>query len=128
MLEKFQSPSAIRQNVKDVYDWFFLQRGGKYVGYLSICPEKDSGKLFLSKIYVDHDQRGKGVARDAMNFAVKYAKDRNLKAIYLKCLRDNINSVNSYMQMGFHISDWIVTDFGGGYIVDDFVMEKPLTE
>ena len=122
MLEKYQSPAAIKANVKDGYDWFFLQRSGRDVGYLAVHPEAE--RLFLSKIYVDAKERGKGVARDAMEFVVRYAKERKLKAVYLKVLQDNVNSVNSYIQMGFRVADRIVTDFGGGYVVDDFVMER----
>lgn len=124
MLQKFQSPEAIRANVKDGYDWFFLEREGRDVGYLTLHQEDD--KLFLSKIYVDVHERGRGIGRDAMNFAVNYAKERKLKSIYLKVLQDNIHSVNSYIQLGFHVAERIVTDFGGGYVVDDFVMERPL--
>ena len=124
MLEKFQSPNAVRQQVKDGYDYFFLQRDGQDVGYMGVHPEPDAGRLFLSKIYVNNSSRGKGVAKNAVNFLNQYSRDRGLKSIYLTVNKHNNGSINSYLQMGFRIADTAVTDIGSGYVMDDYIMEK----
>ena len=126
MLEKFQSPAAVRKQVKDGYDYFFLQRDGKDVGYCGVHPEPDTGKLFLSKIYVESAQRGKGVAKNAVKFLEEYAKKKGLKSIYLTVNKGNNGSIYSYLQMGFRIADNGVFDIGSGYVMDDYIMEKSL--
>lgn len=124
MLDKYQSPDAVRQQIKDGYDYYFLQRGGIDVGYIGIRPEMDKKKLFLSKIYVDGDHRGKGVATCGINFAEKYAKERGLKSMYLTVNKNNNGSIYSYLSLGFKIADVAVTDIGSGYVMDDYIMEK----
>ncbi|OHT00411.1 acetyltransferase GNAT family [Tritrichomonas foetus] len=122
MIEKYQSPKAVEQQIKNGYNYFFLTADGKNVGYLGIQPEKE--KLFLSKIYVDKDFRRKGIARNAVNFSCNFAKEKDLKSVYLTVNKYNYGSIESYKNMGFKTIDSVVTDIGNGYVMDDYIMEK----
>lgn len=65
MLEKFQSPSSIRAQLKEGYQYYFLKLDGELAGYTGFHAEEES--LFLSKIYVRKAMRGKKLPSRPLN-------------------------------------------------------------
>lgn len=121
MLEKFQSPAAIEKQLEEGYLYYFMEEDGKYVGFFGAHPEEY--KLFLSKLYLKKECRGKGYARQAMNFLRSIAEQRGLSSIYLTCNKGNAPSLAAYHKMGFVTVQKVVTDIGGGFVMDDDVLE-----
>ena len=46
--------------------------------------------------------------------------------IYLTVNKYNSGSIEVYKKLGFTVADQVVTDIGGGYVMDDYIMEKAL--
>lgn len=126
MLEKFQSEQAVKAQISfQKYQYYFLEEDGENIGYFAVQRQKDN--LFLSKIYIDKDHRGKGFARKAFNNAiVKIAAELELPKITLTVNKYNIPSVCVYEKLGFVRIDSVETDIGNGYIMDDYVYEFTL--
>ncbi|AWB42970.1 GNAT family N-acetyltransferase [Paenibacillus sp. CAA11] len=125
MVEKFQSVPAITQQMEsDGYEYYFLNAGGTNVGYVGVKPEQD--KLFLSKFYVLQAQRGNGYASQAMTLLVDMCKQRGLRAIWLTVNRHNDSTIAVYEKKGFKTVRTQVADIGGGFVMDDNIMEKTL--
>lgn len=124
MLEQFQSPSAIEQQIAGGYQYFWLCYQGERAGYCSIHEE--DGSLFLSKIYIQKDFRGKRIASCALRYLKGLCKERGLSKIWLTVNRHNANSIAVYGSLGFQKSREMVTDIGNGYVMDDYVMELNL--
>ncbi|MCR8669348.1 GNAT family N-acetyltransferase [Aestuariibaculum sp. M13] len=122
MLEKFQSAEAIKQQALEGMKYFTLVYSGVPVGYIAIKPEE--GVLFLSKIYVLKDYRGKGIAKSAMQFVENKAKDFDLKTIRLTVNINNEIAIKAYEKLGFINAGPIVADIGNGFIMDDYLMKK----
>ena len=61
MLNKFQSSTAIKSQIEEGYAYYLIDFLGSHVGYLSFKKERDA--LFLSKVYVLNELRGKGIGR-----------------------------------------------------------------
>ena len=125
MLDKFQSVVAIENQIQENYSYYILTFDENPVGYLSVV-EKDNS-LFLSKIYVLKSERGKGIGKFAMGFVQKKAKELKLNSIVLTVNKYNSNAIKAYEKMGFRIIGELVQDIGGGFVMDDYKMEK-LTE
>lgn len=123
MLEKFQSEQSIKGQVNfQKYRYFFLEEDGENIGYFAIQHKKN--ELFLSKVYIKKDFRGKGYFRKAFNNAItKLAIELELPQITLTVNKYNLPSVCIYENMGFSRVDSIETDIGDGYIMDDYVYE-----
>ena len=123
MLEKFQSEQAVKRQIDyERYQYYFLEEDGRNFGYFAIQPQKDY--LFLSKIYIDKEHRGKGFARQAfVNAIIPIAKERELPSIRLTVNKYNIPSFCIYEKLGFVRIDSVETDIGGGYIMDDYIYE-----
>ncbi|GAA4351991.1 GNAT family N-acetyltransferase [Kangiella taiwanensis] len=126
MLGKFQSTPAIKRQIQDGANYHLVYEQNHPVGYFCYHYENDS--LFLSKIYVAKEVRGKGIGKRALDFIVEQAKLQSARAIRLTVNKFNLGTIAAYKQLGFETIDSIVKDIGGGFVMDDYVMEKPLTK
>lgn len=125
MLKNFQSAEAIKKDIESgaVYDIASLN--GDPCGYSATVPDETG--LFLSKLYVKQSCRGQGVAKAMMNRIDERAKKTKAPRIWLKCNKYNKDSLTAYERLGFTISYPCVTDIGGGFIMDDYALEKKLS-
>lgn len=122
MLDLFLSFDAITQQLQKGYQYYLVKSDGELCGYFGVCPEGD--RLFLSKFYLKEAFRGKGIGRAMMDRVCLIGK--GLKAVYLTVNKQNHGPIAVYQKLGFHITDSVETDIGNGYIMDDYIMEKPL--
>lgn len=126
MLKKYQSVSAMVEQISGGVFYHSVVLDGKLVGYLSFYPKEEA--LFLSKIYVSSSLRGKGIGRQAMMFVIGQAKTMGLAKVQLTVNKYNSGSIEAYKRMGFNTVDEVVIDIGGGFVMDDYVMELFLNE
>jgi len=125
MLDKFQSERAIADQIgHQGYEYYLMQADGVNAGYLAIKPE--DAKLFLSKFYLLKAFRGRGYGSRAIGFLADMCRERGLTAIWLTVNRHNTSSIAVYERNGFRIVRTQVADIGGGYVMDDYVMEKEI--
>jgi GNAT superfamily N-acetyltransferase len=125
MVAKFQSSEAMQQQLQDGYEYFMTQREGRPIGYCAVQAKPAEGSLFLSKLYLLRDARGGGTGRVCMEFIEQLARRRGLKLLWLTVNKGN-PAVKAYERLGFRIAADLLMDIGGGFVMDDFRMEKPL--
>lgn len=124
MLDKFQSYDAMkRQTANEGYTYYLFKQDGEYAGYSAIACRED--RLFLSKIYVKRDFRGRKISSAAIEKYIEICKERKLRAIYLTVNKQNF-AVDVYKSLGFKTIDSVKTDIGGGFFMDDYIMEKEI--
>lgn len=122
MLKKFQSKEAITaQLTNENYEYYFIMYRDSIAGYIGIQPHKQ--ELFLSKLYIDIPFRGYSLGRRAFEFIKQKAEVKNLPQITLRVNKKNYNTIDIYKHLGFRIKEAVVTDIGGGYVMDDYIME-----
>lgn len=121
MVEKFQSYPALKSQVEeDGYEYYQTLVDGTLAGYIGIHPETDA--LFLSKLYLHKDYRGRHIAKQAFHFLIDLCKKRGLKKIWLTCNKHNDSSLAVYHHLGFQVTDTQEADIGNGFIMDDYIM------
>ena len=128
MLAKFQSAEQIYNDIKNNDYYYFTAKdtdNDKLIGYCAVQPQKDF--LLLSKLYIHHDFRGKGIARSFIDEVIalcKYEYDfYKIGKIHLTVNKHNDGAIAVYQKIGFKTVDSVETDIGGGFVMDDFVME-----
>ncbi|UII27359.1 GNAT family N-acetyltransferase [Fulvivirga maritima] len=126
MLNKFQSVAAMQEQLKQGYLYFLILNNNTPCGYLSVQPRDNNQELFLSKIYVSGDFRGKGIGKKLMQHAISIAKSLPAQKIRLTVNKDNAGSIAAYHKMGFTTTDMVKTDIGNGFYMDDYILELPL--
>jgi RimJ/RimL family protein N-acetyltransferase len=125
MLERFQSAEAIARQVADGMAYYMIPESGETpVGYLAI--QKRGRELFLSKIYLLKEFRGRGLGKAAMEFITEKAHEFECDRIALTVNRNNHVSIQAYLKMGFENKGALVTEIGGGFIMDDYRMVSTL--
>lgn len=123
MLEKYQSERAVAAQLADGgYRYWLVFEDGRPCGYCGFVREED--RLFLSKLYLRRAVRGRGIARLALE-KLK-AEAAGLRSIYLTVNKENSGSIAVYKALGFREIDAVKTDIGGGFYMDDYIMELPL--
>lgn len=123
MLENFQSQEAIKNQINNEgYEYYFLTKDDKAVGYTAI--QRKDHKLFISKLYILKEERRKGYGTSTFSILEKMAREEGLSYLWLTVNRYNEDSINTYKKNGFDIIRSQVTDIEGGFVMDDYVMEK----
>lgn len=121
MLGEFYSTEKIESEIKEGILWEMLWDDEKPIGFL-VC-KIESDKLYISKIYLKAEKRGKGLGKFLLNRAVELAEQNGKKSIYLNVNKYNTDSIAFYERMGFVKIEEGVFDIGNGYVMDDFILE-----
>lgn len=123
MVEKFQSPQAISEQIQKGYAYFLSYHHEIPSGYMALVADEKERKLMISKIYVAVEFRGLNLGTELLNFAVQQAKDKGYKELWLTVNKNNYNSIQWYEKRGFSIKKAIEMDIGNGFVMNDYVME-----
>lgn len=129
MVGKFQSAAAMQAQIDQGYEYFLVRRAdatgpAAEIGYCAV-QEQPGRVMFLSKFYLHHAARGSGTGRRCMEFIEGLARRRGLSLLWLTVNKGN-PSVQAYRRLGFRIAAELVMDIGGGFVMDDYRMEKAL--
>ena len=125
MVEKFQRAPAMQAQIRDGYEYFLVRRDAQAVGYIAVQAQASERQLFISKLYLHKSARGSGTGRACMEFIERLARQRGLDRLWLTVNKGN-PSVLAYERLGFSIARAIVMDIGGGFVMDDYRMEKSI--
>jgi ribosomal protein S18 acetylase RimI-like enzyme len=124
MLEKFQSPEAIAEQIRQGYAYYIIEEGGRGAGYLAVTAR--GSELYISKLYVKKEMRGRGIGRSAVVFIGELAQRGNFSVLALNVNRGNTSSIEAYKKFGFRVIREEKNSIGSGFFMDDLIMEKIL--
>ncbi|MGN1132171.1 MAG: GNAT family N-acetyltransferase [Ruminococcus sp.] len=124
MVDMFFSHKAITDSINDGYEFYFVKLGDKNIGFIAIHPEEE--KMFLSKLYLAKEYRGRGYASRMMDFVKEQTVKKGLAKIYLTVNKYNTHTIQVYKHHGFQVIRSAEFNIGKGYIMDDYVMELSL--
>lgn len=127
MIENFQSQKAMTNQLLNMgYEYYFFNVDGENQGYFAIQEQREQTLMFISKVYLKKDFRGRGYARKAFEFIENEAKNRGLKKTRLTVNRHNDDTIAIYKKLGMYIADEKAADIGNGFVMDDYIFEKDL--
>lgn len=121
MIEKFQSVKGITEQLENGYEYDLVKEGEGLAGFLGFYPRKE--ELYLSKLYLRKEERGKGLSKKMLAFLVQKAREKGLASIVLNVNKYNDSSIQAYKKLGFAKIGEEVNDIGHGYVMDDYVLE-----
>ncbi len=126
MLAHFQSPDAIKAQIDQGFKYFLAEVKGVPVGYAAVVVVPEREGMMLSKLYVRSDVRGRGAGQSLLAYAQKYAVSQGQDSLWLTVNKYNESAIEWYKHHGFHMTDAVRKPIGGGFFMDDFIMEKKL--
>lgn len=122
MLKMFQSETAIREQIeRENYRYSLFEVDGEPVGYFGWRPDEEGA--FLSKLYVRRAARRQGLARMALE---EIERETGKGRIWLTVNRENSRSIAAYRRMGFEKTREQCAEIGGGFVMDDDIMERQI--
>lgn len=124
MLNMFQSGEAIRNQLNNGMKYYLIQDNDNYLGYFGIEILEDS--CFLSKLYIQAENRRRGLGRQAIQLIETLAKEHKISKIVLKVYRNNSGAIKAYRKYGFDIVEPVSQDIGNGVVLEDYIMQKEL--
>jgi GNAT superfamily N-acetyltransferase len=124
MLEHYQSFNDIQHEIENNAKYYFINMDNLNIGYLAY--EIKDEYLFISKIYLINNERGKGIS----SFVFKWFEEQAILAgrnkMHLHVNRNNTQAINVYKHKGFSIIKEAVTKIGNNFVMDDYFMEKQI--
>ena len=126
MLKMMYSEASLQQQMQDGAQFIVVYDDTEPVGFASYQEIKPS-IYKLHKIYVLISQQGKGTGRFLLDHIIDTIKKKNATALQLQVNRGN-KARYFYEKLGFVVIDEVDLDIGGGYVMDDYIMEKRLRE
>ena len=126
MLELMYSGNALARQFEAGHRFLLIEEEGRVTGFASHGPVPDGpGVEKLHKLYVLPDDQRRGRGR-ALVLAVKAAaRARGARILRLDVNRNN-PAIGFYKRLGFSPVREQVTDIGGGFVMDDRVLELQL--
>jgi ribosomal protein S18 acetylase RimI-like enzyme len=82
--------------------------------------------LHLHKLYVLPQHHRRGTGSGLLNQAFQAAWDAGCQHVRLNVNKGNHPAIALYRRHGFVVEASVVNDIGGGYVMDDYVMVRPL--
>ena len=81
----------------------------------------------LKRIVLQTRVHGRGLGAAALQWIEDRAREARCARLRLRVNKSNALAIRAYQRAGFAFVEDICTDIGGGFFMDDYVMEKPVT-
>ncbi len=129
MLERMYSGDVIQDEMGNRgYQFVIVSSEGKPVGYISYRREDASHAVMLSKLYLLPSLHGRGIGTRMLQYVRDDASRMGAQKVYLFVNKSNVKAIRVYELSGFIKAQEVVTDIGGGFVMDDYRMELDLRE
>ena len=125
MLDQRYSPALIRaQLANPEHGWWVAERDGALVGFAHVMLMQDQCKLDKLYVHPDHQHHGLGAA--LLEQVRLWTHQTGRSRLTLQVNRHNSLALSAYRKYGFVITEARVCDIGGGFVMDDYLMELKL--
>ena len=126
MLEKMYAPDVIRDEIGNKgHRYVLAQQGREPVGFAAYVHEPAEHAVKISKLYLLPSLHGKGIGRRMLQLVKDDALRSGARMVMLFVNRNNVKAIRAYERFGFAKAREVVTDIGGGFVMDDYQMVLP---
>jgi len=127
MLELMYDLNILESQLEKGHTFLIAEEDGAELGFAGFeLNYAASPKAKLHKIYLLPSAQGKGLGKKLIFEVADRAKQAGQKSLLLNVNKYNQSAIDFYMRMGFVEIYKEVIDIGGGYVMDDVVMELNL--
>lgn len=127
MLERFYDLATMWEEIeRRGVCYAFIEFDGQPAGYLSFEGLRTDKTAFLHKLYLLPEFHGVGAGAIALDWVEHAAARVGLRWVKLRVNKNNAQAIRAYLRRGFKFAGDVVSDIGGGFVMDDYWMEKPV--
>ena len=129
MLAKMYSLETLREEIRlRAIRYERLLVGEEFAGFASHGPTEQPKLFKLHKIYLHPAWHGRGLGSLLLRHCEREACKLGADRLVLTVNKRNSKAIAAYQRNGFSITDSVVVNIGGGFVLDDYVMAKGLNE
>ena len=127
MLARMYAPETLREEVRSQGIHFYrLLADERLSGFASIGPTEAAGVMKLHKLYLLPELHGRGLGSRLLEHCQAEARRLGARRLVLAVNKRNATAIAAYRRNGFAVVESVVTDIGGGFVMDDYIMGKDL--
>lgn len=127
MLLRMYDPEVIASEMQEGGVIYYLaEREGALAGFAACGPGGPPGEFKLHKLYVLPQFQRAGWGRRLIEAAVANVRQRSGERLSLCVNKRNASALAAYSGYGFRVRESVCVDIGGGFQMDDFVLELDL--
>jgi GNAT superfamily N-acetyltransferase len=125
MLARMYALDTMREEIRSQGIRYHLMLvDGKPVGFASYGPAAEPGVVKLHKLYLLPELHGHGLGSRLLQHCVQEVRAAGARRLILSVNKRNAKAIAAYKRNGFVITESVVTDIGGGFVMDDYIMAK----
>ena len=127
MLARMYSLDVLREEIRAKGVRFVqLLVEGRFVGFASHGPASEPGVMKLHKCYLLPEMHGRGLGSLLLQHCERAVRELGASRLILAVNKHNTKAVAAYQRNGFAVVESVITDFGNGFVMDDYIMAKDL--
>ena len=126
MLAQRYDAQVVRDELQRGIWWDTLSEDGSLVAFASSFPAESPGTIKLDKLYVHPERQRMGYGGALIEHTCERAQRLGYAHVLLAVNKRNVHAIAAYRKHGFEIAESVVKDIGGGFVMDDYVMERRL--
>jgi ribosomal protein S18 acetylase RimI-like enzyme len=125
MLKHLNSAAALRRQRQLGHVFLLALINAKPAGFASFAlSQEETSEAQIHKLYVLPEHHGRRIGVRLIDEVTTRVQRLDRRQLVLTVNRLNIQAINFYFREGFTIRSVVDTDIGGGFAMQDFVMEK----
>lgn len=128
MLGQRYTPSAMAEAIHAGMTYELIHGRNGIAGFGAHGPAAEPTDWKLWQVYVLPDQQGQGLGRRYIEHVANAARLHGRTRLVLTVNKRNARARALYERSGFEVCDSACFDIGNGFVMDDYVMVKALTD
>jgi ribosomal protein S18 acetylase RimI-like enzyme len=124
--QRYHSDVVLAELRSDGMWWDKLIVAGGMAGFASYFLSGVPGEMKLDKLYVHPRLQRRGYGGMMMARAWEVACSSGCSRLVLAVNKNNRSAIAAYLKHGFRIANAVMKDIGGGFVMDDYIMVKPV--
>lgn len=121
MLDMMYSDNSLLEQMNKGHQFYIAEQHNNPIGFASVSKEEEKS-CKLNKLYVLPTAQKIGAGKALLQKSIDYAISHAASCLYLQVNKQN-NAQHFYSKHGFTVREASILEIGGGYIMDDYIME-----
>ena len=121
MLDMMYSSTSLLDQISKGHQFYIAEHNSTPIGFASVSKEEENS-CKLNKLYVLPTAQKTGAGKALLQKSIDYAISNAASCLYLQVNKQN-NAQHFYSKHGFTVREASILEIGGGYIMDDYIME-----